>query len=28
VKVESAPGDGLKYHLRFPQSLRAEKTAA
>lgn len=28
VRVESAPGEGLRYHLRFPQSLRAEKAAA
>lgn len=28
VRVESAPGEGLRYHLRFPRSLRQEKTAA
>ena len=28
VRVESAPGQGLRYHLRFPRSLRKEKTAA
>jgi len=28
VRVESAPGEGLRYHLRFPQSLRPEKAAA
>lgn len=28
VKVESAPGQGLKYHLRFPRSRRKERRAA
>jgi signal transduction histidine kinase len=28
VKVESAPGQGLRYHLRFPRSRRREKVAA
>ncbi len=28
VKVESAPGQGLRYHLRFPRSRRKEKVAA
>jgi two-component system NtrC family sensor kinase len=28
VKVESAPGEGLRYHLRFPRSRRKEKLAA
>lgn len=28
VRVESAPGEGLRYHLRFPRSLRQEKTSA
>ena len=28
VKVESAPGQGLRYHLRFPRSRRKEKLAA
>ncbi|MES2759565.1 MAG: GAF domain-containing sensor histidine kinase [Pseudomonadota bacterium] len=28
VRVESAPGKGLHYHLRFPRSLRKEKAAA
>jgi two-component system NtrC family sensor kinase len=28
VKVESAPGQGLQYHLRFPRSRRKEKVAA
>jgi two-component system NtrC family sensor kinase len=28
VKVESAPGQGLRYHLRFPLSRRKEKVAA
>lgn len=28
VRVESAPGQGLRYHLRFPRSLRKEKTVA
>ncbi len=28
VHVESAPGQGLRYELRFPRSMRAEKLAA
>ncbi|WP_020654567.1 GAF domain-containing sensor histidine kinase [Massilia niastensis] len=28
VRVESAPGKGLRYHLRFPRSQRKEKAAA
>lgn len=28
IRVESAPGQGLKYFLRFPQSRRVEKAAA
>jgi two-component system NtrC family sensor kinase len=28
VKVGSAPGQGLQYHLRFPRSRRKEKVAA
>lgn len=28
VKVESAPGEGLRYHLQFPRSRRKEKVAA
>ena len=28
VRVESAPGEGLRYHLRFPRSQRKEKVAA
>ncbi|HBF49182.1 MAG TPA: two-component histidine kinase [Massilia sp.] len=28
VHVESAPGQGLRYALRFPRSMRAEKLAA
>jgi two-component system NtrC family sensor kinase len=28
VKVDSAPGQGLQYHLRFPRSRRQEKEAA
>jgi two-component sensor histidine kinase len=28
VRVDSAPGEGLRYQLRFPRSLRAEKAAA
>jgi signal transduction histidine kinase len=28
VRVESAPGQGLRYHLRFPRSRRKEKLAA
>jgi signal transduction histidine kinase len=28
VRVESAPGKGLRYHLKFPRNLRAEKVAA
>lgn len=28
VRVESAPGEGLRYALRFPRSRRAEKRAA
>jgi signal transduction histidine kinase len=28
IRVESAPGEGLKYFLRFPQSRRVEKVAA
>ena len=28
VKVESAPGQGLAYHLRFPRSRRTERRAA
>jgi signal transduction histidine kinase len=28
VKVESAPGQGLRYHLRFPRTRRKEKVAA
>jgi signal transduction histidine kinase len=28
VRVASAPGEGLRYHLRFPQSRRKEKIAA
>ncbi|WLI89583.1 GAF domain-containing sensor histidine kinase [Massilia sp. R2A-15] len=28
VKVESAPGQGLAYHLRFPRSRRQERRAA
>ncbi|MET0855199.1 MAG: GAF domain-containing sensor histidine kinase [Telluria sp.] len=28
VKVDSAPGQGLQYHLRFPRSRRKEKVAA
>lgn len=28
VQVESAPGQGLRYALRFPRSMRAEKLAA
>jgi signal transduction histidine kinase len=28
VRVESAPGKGLRYHLRFPRSQRKEKIAA
>jgi signal transduction histidine kinase len=28
VRVDSAPGEGLRYHLKFPRSLRAEKHAA
>jgi two-component system NtrC family sensor kinase len=28
VKVESAPGEGLRYHLRFPRSRRKESLAA
>jgi signal transduction histidine kinase len=28
VRVESAPGKGLQYYLKFPRSLRAEKQAA
>ncbi|OON59715.1 two-component histidine kinase [Massilia sp. KIM] len=28
VRVESAPGKGLQYHLRFPRSQRKEKIAA
>lgn len=28
VRVDSAPGAGLRYHLRFPRSLRADKAAA
>ncbi len=28
IRVESAPGEGLKYFLRFPQSRRVEKAAA
>jgi signal transduction histidine kinase len=28
VRVESAPGKGLRYHLKFPRNLRAEKAAA
>ncbi|MET0855530.1 MAG: ATP-binding protein, partial [Telluria sp.] len=28
VKVESAPGQGLQYHLRFPRNRRKEKVAA
>jgi signal transduction histidine kinase len=27
VKVESAPGQGLRYQLRFPRSRRKEKLA-
>ena len=27
VRVESAPGEGLRYHLRFPRSQRKEKVA-
>jgi len=28
IRVESAPGEGLKYFLRFPQSRKVEKAAA
>jgi len=28
VRVESAPGEGLRYHLRFPRSQRKQKAAA
>jgi signal transduction histidine kinase len=28
VRVDSAPGEGLRYHLRFPRSQRKEKAAA
>ena len=28
VRVDSAPGQGLRYDLRFPRSVRAEKLAA
>ncbi len=28
VRVESAPGQGLRYHLRFPRNRRKEKAAA
>jgi signal transduction histidine kinase len=28
VRVESEPGNGLRYYLKFPRSLRAEKAAA
>jgi signal transduction histidine kinase len=28
VRVDSAPGEGLRYHLKFPRSLRVEKAAA
>jgi signal transduction histidine kinase len=28
VRVESAPGKGLQYCLKFPRSLRVEKQAA
>ncbi|MFL6673867.1 MAG: ATP-binding protein, partial [Massilia sp.] len=28
VRVESAPGKGLQYYLKFPRSLRPEKVAA
>ena len=28
IRVESAPGEGLTYFLRFPQSRRVEKSAA
>jgi signal transduction histidine kinase len=28
VKVDSAPGEGLRYSLRFPRDRRAEKLAA
>ncbi|HEX9173507.1 MAG TPA: ATP-binding protein [Telluria sp.] len=28
VRVESSPGQGLQYHLRFPRNRRREKTAA
>jgi two-component system NtrC family sensor kinase len=28
VRVESAPGQGLRYHLRFPRSRRKDKIAA
>jgi len=28
VRVESAPGKGLQYHLKFPRSQRKEKAAA
>jgi signal transduction histidine kinase len=28
VRVDSVPGEGLRYHLKFPRSLRVEKQAA
>jgi chemotaxis protein histidine kinase CheA len=28
VRVESAPGEGLRYYLKFPRSLRVQKAAA
>jgi signal transduction histidine kinase len=28
VRVDSAPGEGLRYQLKFPRSLRSEKQAA
>jgi signal transduction histidine kinase len=28
VRVESAPGQGLRYHLKFPRNLKVEKVAA